>query len=208
MHRWRNKSKLDNHLSGSFHSGYATWARRVRQSQDPNTKVKCPYCPEDHDGFHNVPTLTRHIEKSTEESTSQEHEDLKRQDGWFEDDFRGAVSKWTRSERRIRAERRLSALGFEDNAERKELMQAVRHPKIPGIMKGPHGALVPGRFRQFIRHESPSAMLRRLDAMPEDDLPAGIIRNRNHSEEMIVGRRVMKHIKVEAFPSGLKRKDR
>ncbi|KAJ0164326.1 hypothetical protein CTA2_1248 [Colletotrichum tanaceti] len=93
---------LRGHVASDFHTRYKQWQRRALNNRD-GRYLYCQYCvrvhPEgDSEAFQQLKQLTRHIRRSTANriagasdwttpELSAEHEELKRQDGWYDEDW-------------------------------------------------------------------------------------------------------------------------
>lgn len=86
-----SEAKLNDHLGGNFHHPAAKWRRGVEKHFCDRGKFTCPYCfhagePEPFT-CHEIALLIRHIQESTGEDPSVDHDLLKTDDGWYEPDW-------------------------------------------------------------------------------------------------------------------------
>ena len=97
---WADQAKLQEHMSSEKHSRFTTWERKMRAEHaigGVTNDWKCPYCPDDAKTLSTFNELVHHIKTSDASSTSAEHEQLKADDGWLDDDWMG--TKLTASQR-------------------------------------------------------------------------------------------------------------
>jgi hypothetical protein len=90
--QYRSMSHLINHQTGTYHSGYKTWTRRMQMQHDAQVDDERWYCPYPHndDNEYHYAALERlvdHVKRSTADTVGQEHEDAKEADGWFGEDW-------------------------------------------------------------------------------------------------------------------------
>ena len=175
-------SKLGRHKKSEFHSGYKRFMRRAVNLAQANEwdGVQCEICarlaPEGVDipPHATIKTLARHIESSTattlraaetdhrwwadfdDEATRQlsiDHDNLKRELGWYEPEFKGdldhkaTVKGGERDRDYRRAAETEKAMKFADI---KKLERPIPIPAWPGLQFGS----IPGELIERIRRES------------------------------------------------------
>ena len=91
---WPNATKLRYHQNSAIHSHRQQFTRRIemQKEKDGAARYQCPYnteCP----SYADRVSLMRHIEGSNSSNTSQDHDDAKRADGWYEPDFKSDPAK-------------------------------------------------------------------------------------------------------------------
>lgn len=127
---WKSQAKLRDHLRSRTHSKAMIWRRQAEESfllrlesRDPldtsELEYLCPFCPaDDPSGYSNIDNLIRHIKSSTPESgASVEHDDLKREAGWYDADFSGTISTEGERLRVRRSKKKMADQGYVFNPE-------------------------------------------------------------------------------------------
>jgi len=129
---WADQAKLQEHMSSEKHSRFATWERKMKGEHamgGVTNDWKCPYCPDEAETLSTFSELVHHIEMSEASSTSAEHEQLKADDGWLDDDWMG--TELTASSKRNRGNRSATRLGEGEYA------PVPYPPQLPGPMPHP-----------------------------------------------------------------------
>lgn len=139
-------------MDTKVHSPVARWKRRqvLISKSHPQKRLVCPYCQaakKEEYTYAGMKELLRHVVDSTEKYWGTEHDGLKREDGFYDDDFMGHLSEKAAKDRAVLGKRTLEAAGIHFS-EHPELPGPVPHPTLPGVVLGdfqPRG--VPPRFQ-------------------------------------------------------------
>lgn len=138
--RWGNAWKLDNHVNSIFHSRLGRWKREALQkaASHPKKRVTCPLCEAVGVSrtFRSVNLLVQHVRKAT---VNAQHEELKVEDGWYDDDFIRQSLNITRRKVRLRQEGKrrntIDAAGHRISIEM-ELEVGISVEGRPSIIRG------------------------------------------------------------------------
>lgn len=156
--------KLDAHLSGHFHHPVSKWKRRAEiNNQRDNGRYICLYCHDSNlptgKGFRSVPELMRHIVDSSRSTTNQHHDELKANEGWYDDMFASALNlgPTARSMEKYmaRGARNLLNIGG-DTSPKRQLLHPEPYRNSDSIVRGshdPHGTLS-SRYEPFLQASS------------------------------------------------------
>lgn len=84
----------------------------IRRLKDPLQRWSCPYClaTGTEKSFWEVHELLRHVWVSTAKSSGEEHDRLKREDAFYEDDLDGHFAGRVLHERVTKGKRRFEAV--------------------------------------------------------------------------------------------------
>lgn len=143
-HLYRRHDTLREHMSGLYHTPkvkFARWVEIDHQSRNGSAeKYFCPYCPDESPNFTTLKNVLSHIEKSTSGSTSSQHDDQKRNDGWYDLDWAetpgDTVNKKRRKKRQANDQRKFQhRTGFTYSG-RRALEQAIPDPDNEYIVLG------------------------------------------------------------------------
>lgn len=138
--RWDDTWKLDNHVHSMFHSRLGRWKREAVQkaASHPEKRLTCPLC-EAVDISHtskSVNQLVRHVRNDT---VNAQHERLRVEGGWYDDDFVREWSNVTRRKADLREQKKRR--GAIDTAGHRfssdvELEAGIRMEGRPGVILG------------------------------------------------------------------------
>ncbi|KAK5083428.1 hypothetical protein LTS08_003621 [Lithohypha guttulata] len=193
---YNNPSHLRDHMESYVHTPKARWVRRY-EAYYANDDIVCPYCAttRSEDGevqiYSDMKSLMRHIERSSTAKQGEEHDRLKEEDGWYNEDFGQFVTPRKKSRDMQEKRKRRSSVQLETGVQYsaiQELFAPRPHAALPGIVLGDskqytrHGTTTVPRSelgKPLIippRHESAIKKIRIEDATLPLDMFEGIIR--------------------------------
>lgn len=171
---YTSAANLDTHLRGNFHTPVSEWKRYVKLhcvSKSNKELLECPYCKEariaNADTYKTIRGLVDHVKDSTPSSTSERHDELKANAGWYDEDFQksitaGVQANTAQASRGVRR-RRLLDLGIVLTPGH-VIEEAFPHPTIPNVSIGPPQSEDPADlFPQLVSRGLP---VRNLDVIP------------------------------------------
>jgi hypothetical protein len=139
---WPSPAKLREHMRSQKHVPYGEWEREIKAQYDMGCADEwaCPYGGGDPDEvFDTFDELVDHIERSTVENTSMEHEELKAEAGWLDEFWHGEPTASAKRNKANRQKRKLSAGGYVARPEAPQLPGPVPHDTVAGVQLGYFG---------------------------------------------------------------------
>ncbi|KIV91937.1 hypothetical protein PV10_06424 [Exophiala mesophila] len=160
---WTSKAKLLNHQLGREHSKHGEVMKKLKWNQDNSAdgKFHCPYagCSAT---YTNINKLTEHIRTSGPPSNDvqeeadrqqlQQHDDEKRADGWYDDDFETSM-KESKSHIVRQNRRRVYGLAYSDMEELPEPVKIkinVSYEAVLGDIEGASMKQIPDQYKGII----------------------------------------------------------
>ncbi|KAK5138098.1 hypothetical protein LTR08_004792 [Meristemomyces frigidus] len=177
-HEYTNADKLDAHLTGHFHHPVTKWRRKVEtETKDENGQFQCPYCTSaglaDVPGFKTFRKMMKHMFESSPTSSSDEHDMLKAEDGWYDEDFADALNLGS-TERSTQLKsaagtKKLIESGIIDTTPYRQLLVPEPYQHSDNIVRGSYPpAPLSARYQQFLQTGAAAAAI----ARDEDLIPA------------------------------------
>jgi hypothetical protein len=103
-HLYRRHDTLREHMNGLYHTPkvkFGRWIEIDRQMKGMTTEVyACPYCPDLAPTFQTQKDLFKHIQNSTPDNSTTDHDSPKRNDGWYDLDWAEAPGETVNKKRR------------------------------------------------------------------------------------------------------------
>jgi len=135
---------------------------QAREYEREAKRFICPYCPESARSHSEFQSVYKHVQASTAEKNGNEHDRLKREDGWYNGaDFFGEITKASVHRKRSKVKAQLTSVGFDWDYGH-ELPAPQPHPKHPHMSLGFFGEPgdIPPEFAgQIFRGSHPGAAL-------------------------------------------------
>lgn len=137
--KWPSQVALESHMASKDHSKYAKWSRKqtLKQQAASDGKWRCPYCPSSKStGYSKLSGLQSHVDSSNAARSGDRHDELKSQDGWYDEDFKWTMSAVAQNQKDRKAKRKLVDVVGIEYAPYPALDAPIPDAQYPGLVRG------------------------------------------------------------------------